>query len=297
MGNPLSRTRQLLALVAGTGMVALFALGVAAVSAQSDVVPGPPTAVATTSSNTEATVTWSAPTANGGTAVTGYHVAWTSNVSQGKTSGLANLAASATSYRLTGLQNGATYTFTVSATNAAGTGTASASVAAMPYTQAGPPANLTAVALPGGQVLLSWAPPGDNGGATVTGYRIERRVDGGEWAVLVSDTANTLTSYLAISLDSAASYEFQVSAVNAAGMGVLSTPSPAVQPMAPPTTTTVAPTTTTTTTTTTTVAPTTTTVAPTTTTVAPTTTTVAPTTTSTRPPARGMVPPRPVYIG
>ena len=276
MGNPLSRTRQLLALVAGTGTVALFALGVAAVSAQSDVVPGAPTSVATTSSNAEATVTWSVPTANGGTAVTGYSVAWTSNVSQGMTSGWSNVAASATSYRLTGLQNGVTYTFTVSATNAAGTGAASASVAATPYTRAGAPANLTAAALPGGQVHLNWAPPGDNGGATVTGYRIERRVDGGEWAVLVSDTAMSLTSYVAIGLDSAVSYEFQVSAWNPAGMGSMSTPSPAVQPVAPPTTTTVAPTTTT---------------------VAPTTTTVAPTTTSTRPPARGMVPPRPVYIG
>ena len=299
MGNPLSRTRQLLALVAGTGTLALFALGVAAVSAQSDVVPGPPTSVATTSSNAEATVTWSAPTANGGTAVTGYSVAWTSNVSQGMTSGSANVAASATSYRLTGLLNGATYTFTVAATNAAGTGTASASVAAMPYTRAGAPANLTAAALPGGQVHLNWAPPGDSGGATVTGYRIERRADGGEWAVLVSDTATTLTSYLAIGLDSAVSYEFQVSAWNAAGMGAMSAASPAVQPMAPPTTTTMAPTTTTVAPTTTTVAPTTTTVAPTTTptTTTTTTTTVAPTTTSTRPPARGMVPPRPVYIG
>jgi len=116
--------------------------------------------------------------------------------------------------------------------------------------------------LPGGQVHLNWAPPGDNGGATVTGYRIERRVDGGEWAVLVSDTAMSLTSYVAIGLDSAVSYEFQVSAWNPAGMGSMSTPSPAVQPVVPPTTT-----------------------------------TVPPTTTSTRPPARGMVPPRPVYIG
>jgi len=255
--------------VAGTGTVALFALGVAAVSAQSDVVPGAPTSVVTTSSNAEATVTWSVPAANGGTAVTGYSVAWTSNVSQGKTSGWANVAASATSYRLTGLQNGATYTFTVSATNAAGTGAASASVAATPYTRAGAPANLTATALPGGQVHLNWAPPGDNGGATVTGYRIERRGDGGEWAVLVSDTAITLTSHLVIGLDSAVSYEFQVSAWNPAGMGSMSTPSPAVQPVATPTTTT----------------------------VPPTTTTVPPTTTSTRPPARGMVPPRPVYIG
>jgi len=263
--------------VAGTGTVTLFALGVAAVSAQSDVVPGAPTSVATTSSNAEATVTWSVPTANGGTAVTGYSVAWTSNISQGMTSGSANVAASATSYRLTGLQNGATYTFVVSAINAAGTGVASAPVAATPYEQAGAPVNLTATALFGGQIHLSWAPPGDNGGAAVTGYRIERRMEGGEWAVLVSDTGTTFTSHVAIGLDSALSYEFQVSAWNAAGMGTMSTPSPAVQPVAPPTTTT--------TTTTTTVAPTT------------TTTTVAPATTTTRTPARGMVPPRPVYIG
>ena len=290
LGDTLTRARRFPALAAGTAMAVLLVLWVEVVSAQSDVVPGPPTSVATTSSNAEATVTWSAPITNGGTAVTGYSVAWISNVSQGMTSGSANVVASATSYRLTGLQNGATYTFTVSATNAAGTGTASASVTATPYTWAGAPVNLIAAALPGGQVHLNWAPPGDNGGATVTGYRIERRADGGEWAVLVSDTATTLTSYLAIGLDSAVSYEFQVSAWNAAGMGAMSAASPAVQPMAPPTTTTMAPTTTT-------VAPTTTTVAPTTTTVAPTTTTVAPTTTSTRPPARGMVPPRPVYIG
>ena len=267
-------------------------LGVEVVSAQSDVVPGTPTSVATTSSNAEATVTWSAPIANGGTAVTGYSVAWTNPT--GSRSGSANVEASATSYRLTGLQNRVTYTFTVSATNAAGTGAASASIAATPHTLAGAPANLTAAALPGGQVHLSWAPPGDNGGAAVSGYRIERRVYGGEWAVLVSNTATTLTSHVAIGLDPAVFYEFQVSAWNAAGMGALSAPSPVVQPVAPPTTTTVPPTTTTVPPTTTTVPPTTT-----TTTVPPTTTTttVPPTTTSTRPLARGMVPPRPVYIG
>ena len=257
-------------------------LGVEVVSAQSDVVPGTPTSVATTSSNAEATVTWSAPIANGGTAVTGYSVAWTSNAVQGMTSGSAMAAAATTSYRLTGLVNGITYTFTVTATNAAGNGAASTSVAAVPYTRAGSPSNLVANALAGGQVNLTWSPPGDNGGAGLTGYRIERRVEGGEWAVLVSNTSSTWTSHLAIGLDPTISYEFQVSAWNAAGMGALSAPSTAVSPVAPTTTTTVAPTTATTTTTT----------------VAPsTTTTVAPPPTTTRSPARGMVPPRPVYIG
>ena len=292
MGDPLSRARRLLVLAAGTATVALLVLGVEVVSAQSDVVPGTPTSVATTSSNAEATVTWSAPIANGGTAVTGYSVVWTSNAVQGMTSGSAMVAAATTSYRLTGLVNGVTYTFTVTATNAAGNGAASTSVAAVPYTRAGSPSNLVANALAGGQVNLTWSPPGANGGAGLPGYRIERRVEGGEWAVLVSNTSSTWTSHLAIGLDPTISYEFQVSAWNAAGMGALSAPSTAVSPVAPTTTTTVAPTTATTTTTT--VAPSTTT----TTTVAPsTTTTVAPPPTTTRSPARGMVPPRPVYIG
>ena len=282
-------------------------LGVEVVSAQSDVVPGTPTSVATTSSNAEATVTWSAPIANGGTAVTGYSVVWTSNAVQGMTSGSAVVAAAPPAYRRTGLVHGVTYTFTVTATNAAGNGAASTSVAAVPYTRAGSPSNLVANALAGGQVNLTWSPPGDNGGAGLTGYRIERRVEGGEWAVLVSNTSSTWTSHLAIGLDPTISYEFQVSAWNAAGMGAMSAPSTAVSPVAPTTTTTtVAPTTATTTTTTiapSTTSPPATTVAPSTTsppatTVAPsTTTTVALPPTTTQSPARGMVPPRPVYIG
>ncbi len=295
----------------------------ATASATPDVVPGAPTSVATTSTHAEATVSWVAPASNGGTAVTGFTVAWTSNAVQGMTSGSAMATAGTTSYRLTGLVNGVTYAFTVTATNAAGNGAASTSVAAVPYTGAGSPSNLVANALAGGQVNLTWSPPGDNGGAGLTGYRIERRVEGGEWAVLVSNTSSTLTSHLAIGLDPTISYEFQVSAWNAAGMGALSAPSTAVSPVAPTTTTTtttttVAPSTTTTTTspsattvapstTTTTTSPSATTVAPSTattttspsaTTVAPSTaTTVAPPPVTTLSPARGMVPPRPVYIG
>ena len=281
--------------MAGTATAALLVLGVEVVSAQSDVVPGTPTSVATTSSNAEATLTWSAPITNGGTAVTGYSVAWTSNAVQGMTSGSAMVAAATTSYRLTGLVNGVTYTFTVTATNAAGNGAASTSVAAVPYTRAGSPSNLVANALAGGQVNLTWSPPGDNGGAGLTGYRIERRVEGGEWAVLVSNTSSTWTSHLAIGLDPTISYEFQVSAWNAAGMGAMSAPSTAVSPVAPTTTTTtVAPTTATTTTTT--IAPSTTS-SPATTVAPSTTTTVAPQPMTTLSPARGMVPPRPVYIG
>jgi len=269
-----------MAVMAGLGLTVMLLVGVTPVAATPDVVPGAPTSVATTSAHAEATVSWVAPASNGGTAVTGFTVAWTSNAVQGMTSGSAMVASYTMDYRLTGLVNGVTYTFTITAANVAGNGTASTSVTAVPYTGAGSPLNLLAKALAGGQVNLTWSPPGDNGGAGLTGYRIERRVEGGEWAVFVSNTSSLLTSYLAIGLDPTISYEFQVLAWNAAGMGALSAPSTAVSPIAPTTTTTVAPTTTTT--------------SPPATTVAPsTTTTVAPPPTTTRSPALG----RPVYIG
>ena len=150
--------------MAGLGLTAMLLIGVGSVSATPDVVPGAPTSVATTSADAEATVSWVAPAFNGGRAVTGFTLAWTSNAVQGMTSVSAMVAAATTSYRLTGLVNGITYTFTVTATNAAGNGVASTSVAAVPYTRAGSPSNLVANALAGGQVNLTWSPPGDNGG-------------------------------------------------------------------------------------------------------------------------------------
>ena len=150
--------------MAGLGLTAMLLIGVGSVSATPDVVLGAPTSVATTSADAEAAVSWVAPAFNGGRAVTGFTLAWTSNAVQGMTSVSAMVAAATTSYRLTGLVNGVTYTFTVTATNAAGNGAASTSVAAVPYTRAGSSSNLVANALAGGKVNLTWSPPGDNGG-------------------------------------------------------------------------------------------------------------------------------------
>jgi len=155
----------------------MLLIGVGSVSATPDVVPGAPTSLATTSADAEATVSWVALAFNSGTAVTGFTVAWTSNAVQGMTSGSAMAAAATTSYRLAGLVNGVTYTFTVTATNAAGNGAASTSVAAVSYTRAGSPSNLVANALAGGQVNLTWSPPGDNGGSGFD--RLPDRATGG----------------------------------------------------------------------------------------------------------------------
>ncbi len=82
------------------------------------VLPGAPTAVSVTAGNTQATVSFSAPASNGGSAITGYTVT-------SSPGGLTGTGASSP-IMVTGLTNGVTYTFTVIATNAAGNSAASA---------------------------------------------------------------------------------------------------------------------------------------------------------------------------
>ena len=80
--------------------------------------PGAPTGVTAVAGNGSATVSFSAPSSNGGSAISSYTV----------TSAPGGLTATGASSPLTvnGLTNGVAYTFRVTATNATGTGTASA---------------------------------------------------------------------------------------------------------------------------------------------------------------------------
>ena len=267
-----------------------------------DLLPGPPTGVVTTFGDRQVGLSWTPPVANGGTALTGFVITWSSSATTGLVSGYATLGVQATSYLVVGLTNGVSYTFTVAGTNAGGTGTASAAVVAVPTAVPSVPRNLIATSGPGA-VELTWDPPVYPAGAAVSGYRIERRVVAGGWLVVVSNTESTATSYTVTGLDSTLDNEFRVAAWNSTGMSPMSTTSAVVRPSP---TTTVSPTSTaapaTTTlplapTTGTTVAPATTTVTPATTVVPSTTAAPATTATTTRSPARGMVPPRPVYIG
>jgi hypothetical protein len=89
-----------------------------AISVSLATVPGAPTIGVATAGDTQATVGFSAPTSDGGAAITGY----TATANPGGATG----SCAASPCTVTGLTNGTAYTFTVTATNSAGTGPASA---------------------------------------------------------------------------------------------------------------------------------------------------------------------------
>jgi hypothetical protein len=87
-------------------------------------VPGAPTGVSATAGNGQATVSWTAPASTGGSAITSYTVTPYIGATAQPTVTVSG-SPPATSTTVTGLTNGTAYTFTVSATNSAGTGPAS----------------------------------------------------------------------------------------------------------------------------------------------------------------------------
>ncbi len=81
------------------------------------------------------------------------------------------------------------------------------------------PTELTATPNGETQIDLSWNAPSVEGGAPVTGYRIEDSINTSTWGVLVADTGSTVTVYSHTGLAAGSTRYYRVSAINSAGTG------------------------------------------------------------------------------
>ncbi len=180
------------------------------------VVPGSPGVPAAKAGDRSASLTWSAPAADGGSPVTSYLVTpYVGGVAQPAQ----DTGSSATSYTVTGLVNGAAVTFTVSARNAVGAGPASgASSPVTPAALPGQPTNVTAVA-GNRSASVTWTAPASNGSA-VTGYVVSTVAGASR---ISTTTAPGTTSVVVSGLVNGTSYSVTVAAVNAVGTGLPST--------------------------------------------------------------------------
>ena len=199
-------------------------------------IPGTPVGVTASSGDTLAFLVW---LSGGGSPATSFTIR-NSSASNGilvpdvvvPNNGSSTQTSTAT---VTGLTNGATYQFEVSATNAQGSSPFSApsnAVTPLAITVPGAPTGVSAVAADS-QATVSWIPPTSNGNATITSYTVTARING----VATGSTARTpngnTTSAVVTGLTNGTIYRFTVHATNSKGNGPESAPSNAVTPTRP----------------------------------------------------------------
>ena len=229
--NGTTTTATVLGLTNGTSytfsVVATNAAGASAASVPSAAIvpitiPGAPTALLATRSDSEASVAWTAPASNGGSPITAYTVT--------STPGNFTAVAASSPATVTGLTNGISYTFKAVATNAAGNSVASApSKAVIPITLADPPTNITGV-IANASAKISWTASASNGGSAITRYTVTSSPEA-KTALTANGTATTAT---VVGLTNGTSYTFTVVATNGAGSSAASAPSAELTPITVP---------------------------------------------------------------
>ena len=177
--------------------------------------PGQPAIGTATAGSSNATVTFGAPGSDGGATISRYTV--TAHDSTNSARGGQTAGGSSSPITVTGLTNGDSYTFTVTATNANGTGPASAASNAVTPGAAAPgapgqptyhfysPTQLTSGTSPTVPQQTQWT-ASPTAGAT---YELQDQVNGGTWTTVFTGSALQFNSQLVFG----DSYDFRVRAV------------------------------------------------------------------------------------
>lgn len=181
--------------------------------------PSVPTSLSAVGGVGQASLTWSAPSQNGGADISDYVVEYSSRGST-SWSQFDDGVSVTTSATVTGLSNGTTYLFRVRAVTSGGTSDASASASAIIGVPTSPQ-SLSATAIDQA-VRLMWSVPAQNGGSVITDYVIEYSSNGGTaWSIFDDGTSIATTSTVS-GLTNSMTYQFRVSASNTLGTGASS---------------------------------------------------------------------------
>ena len=183
--------------------------------------PGAPQSLsAEADGETEIDLSWSRPSSDGGSRVTGYRIEVSDSGSNWSVLE-ADTGSSRTRYTHRGLPGESTRHYRVSAINSAGTGPHSNTAHAITDSVdlPGAPQSLSAEADGETEIDLSWREPSSDGGSRITGYRIEVSDSGSNWSVLEADTGSSRTRYTHRGLPGESTRHYRVSAINSAGTG------------------------------------------------------------------------------
>jgi hypothetical protein len=186
-------------------------------------IPSKITGLTATPHDSQMELSWTAPS-NGGSEITDYLLQYKLSSESTVWTTFAHTASAATTNFVTGLTNGLSYDFKVSAININGTGIAS-DIATTTPVQSTPsaPQNLLAGNTVSNQIDLTWSAPVSDGGSNITDYLVEYKLTSEPtvWTTFAHGVSAT-TSISVTSLTNGSSYDFRVSAKNSNGTGARS---------------------------------------------------------------------------
>ncbi len=191
-------------------------------------IPSPPTSLAGAAGNGYIQLNWTAPSDEGGSAISSYNVYRGTSASGEDATPIASVTGTTYTYNDTSVTNQVPYYYVVKAVNANGTSNPSNEVTATPLNPALPSAPRNVSATPGaGKVVILWDAPANAGTAPITGYDLYRSDNGSQLVLLTTTNANT-TTYTDTAVVPGHSYGYQVVANNANGNGTASATATAI---------------------------------------------------------------------